>query len=107
MVPALGSGFTVIVVVAVEVLHTLVPVTVYVVVTVGLAATLAPVVDESPIDGDQINDTPPVPAEAVSVVGVPKQMLVLALAVTVGVLTTVIVTATVLLQLLASVPVTV
>lgn len=48
-----GTGFTVTVEVAVPVLHPLVPVTVYVVVVDGLAVTLEPVVELSPVGGDQ------------------------------------------------------
>lgn len=50
-----GRGFTVMVLVAVELQPlALVPVSVYVVVVAGVAITVAPVVVLSPVDGDQL-----------------------------------------------------
>ncbi len=49
-----GVGLTVTVTVATHGLHPPVPVTVYVVVTAGLAVTLAPVVADNPAAGDQV-----------------------------------------------------
>jgi hypothetical protein len=54
--PALTEGvaFTDTTLVAVPLQLPVVPVTVYVVVVVGVAVTLAPVVAESPVDGDHV-----------------------------------------------------
>lgn len=49
-----GVGFTVTRAVAEAVHEPVVPITVYVVVTVGLAVTVAPVVALNPVDGDQL-----------------------------------------------------
>jgi hypothetical protein len=49
-----GVGFTVTTAVAAAVHDPVVPTTVYVVVTVGLAVTFAPVVALKPVDGDQL-----------------------------------------------------
>lgn len=49
-----GIGLTVTVVVAVLEQAPFVPVTVYVVVVVGLAVTVAPVVADNPVAGDQL-----------------------------------------------------
>lgn len=48
------NGVTVTVTFAVAEQEPVVPVTVYVVVEVGLAVTEAPVVDDKPVDGDQV-----------------------------------------------------
>jgi hypothetical protein len=75
-----------------------------VVVEDGLAVTLAHVVHDKPVAGDQLYVSPPV---AVSVVEAPLQMAVPEPALIVGSALTVTVTAAVLVQPLASVPVTV
>jgi hypothetical protein len=82
----------------------LVPVTVYVIVDVGLAVTLAPVVADNPVDGDQLYVEPPV---AVKPVEKPLQIATLEPPLITGIGLIVTVTVAVLLQPAALVPVTV
>lgn len=98
-----GVAFTVTVTVAVFV-HPFasVPVIVYVVVVVGFAVTLAPVVDDKPVDGLQLYvEAPP----AVSDVLAPLQIVTDGETVTVGLGFTVTITVAVFVHPFASVPV--
>lgn len=106
LLPALteGSELTLTVTIALPLQPAVLPVTVYVVVVEGEAVTLLPVVAERPAPGDHVYVLPPV---AVKVVVLPAQMPTFALALTDGVELTLTVTTALLLQLLASVPVTV
>jgi hypothetical protein len=82
-----------------------VPVIEYVIEEVGLAVTVAPLVDDKPVPGLQVYVDPPV---AVIVVEVPEQIVLFAaVAVIVGIGLTVTTEVAVLLQPFASVPVTV
>lgn len=67
-----GFGFTVTLQVLVPTHEPVVPVTVYTVVTVGLAVTLAPVVALNPVAGDQLYVVAPL---AVRVVELPRQIV--------------------------------
>lgn len=72
----MGLGFTVTVTVAV-LLHPVVgavPVTVYAVVATGLAATLAPVKADNPVEGDQANVLETIEELAVKLTELPLQM---------------------------------
>jgi len=95
--PALivGIGLTVTVTFAVLLQPNEEPVNVYVVVRVGVAVTLAPVVADKPVAGDQLYVVPPLP---VSVVEVPAQIATSDPALIVGIGLTVTVTFAVLLQ---------
>jgi hypothetical protein len=105
--PALttGNGFTVTVTIAVSI-HPVAfePVTIYVVVTVGLAVGLAHAVQDRPVAGVHVYDVAP---DAVNAVLPPEHIAVLALTVTFGTPTIVIVTLPVSTQPYISVPVTV
>ena len=72
VIVTVGNGFTVTVTVAVLLHPAVVPVTVYVVVAPGLAVTVAPVVADSPVAGDQLYVVAPV---AVSVVAAPPAQI--------------------------------
>ena len=98
-----GVEFTETVLVATFV-HPLLPVTVYVIVVVGEAVTLAPVVADRPVPGAQVYVVAPV---AISVVGEPEQIAMFAPAPTLGSRLTVTAFIAVFTQPLASVPVTV
>jgi len=95
--PALivGIGLTVTVTFAVLLQPKEEPVNAYVVVRVGVAVTLAPVVADKPVAGDQLYVVPPLP---VSVVEVPAQIATDDPALIVGIGLTVTVTFAVLLQ---------
>lgn len=84
-----GTGFTVIVFVVVPEQEPVVPVIVYVVVTDGFATGFAIVVLLKPVPGDQTKDVAP---DAVNVVLLPAQIVVVPVTETVGEVVTVIVT---------------
>jgi hypothetical protein len=105
-VPPVGYAFTVIITVAVLV-HPVpaVPVTVYVVVVVGVAVTVAPVVEDKPVAGLQLYVAAPL---AVSETLLPIHSVAdEGVTVTVGVVFTVIIAVAVFVHPFASVPVTV
>jgi len=80
-----GSGFTETITNASAVPQLLVPVTVYIVVTVGVAVTLVPVVADNPAPGIHTYVTPPV---AESAADVPKHIATFDPAPTIGVAVT-------------------
>jgi hypothetical protein len=71
--PAIAAGVVFVTVILALLLQApAVPVTVYVVVIVGLALTVAPAVELKPVAGDQVNDAPAPPSEAVMLNALPE-----------------------------------